>query len=60
MLIVSAPPPDPGIPVAARRLLELLLVELPLSRAVKIVSEATGVAKKRLYDHGLSLQNPPG
>lgn len=56
VLIVSAPPAEIDIPLAARRLLELLLEELPLSRAARLASEATGVAKKKLYELGLELK----
>lgn len=56
VLIVSAPPQEIDIPLAARRLLELLLEELPVSRAARIAAEATGVAKKKLYELGLELK----
>ncbi|WP_417068359.1 16S rRNA (cytidine(1402)-2'-O)-methyltransferase [Niveibacterium terrae] len=56
VLIVSAPPQEVDIPLAARRLLELLLEELPVSRAARIAAEATGVAKKKLYELGLELK----
>jgi 16S rRNA (cytidine1402-2'-O)-methyltransferase len=39
-----------------RKVLELLLEELPLKQAASLASRITGVAKNRLYDYGLELK----
>ena len=40
-----------------RRVLEVLLEELPLKKAAALASRITGVSKNRLYDAGLELKN---
>jgi 16S rRNA (cytidine1402-2'-O)-methyltransferase len=46
-----------AIEAADRRVLEVLLGELPLKQAAALASKITGVPKNRLYDLGLELKN---
>jgi 16S rRNA (cytidine1402-2'-O)-methyltransferase len=45
------------IEAADRRVLEVLLGELPLKQAAALASRITGVPKNRLYSYGLELKN---
>ncbi|PAS96972.1 MAG: 16S rRNA (cytidine(1402)-2'-O)-methyltransferase [Candidatus Dactylopiibacterium carminicum] len=56
VLLVGPPVPGEGLDAQARRVLELLLAELPLKTAAKLAAEITGAAKNALYDYGLSLK----
>lgn len=44
----------------SRRILELLLPELPLSQAVALASRLSGESRKKLYALALALQSEPG
>lgn len=44
----------------ARRVLELLLAELPVKTAVKLAAEITGVGRNELYDAALALKKAAG
>ncbi len=55
VLIVSPAPEATGIDREADKLLRLLLPEMALSRAVKIVCETTGSQKKLVYELALRL-----
>jgi 16S rRNA (cytidine1402-2'-O)-methyltransferase len=49
--------PNPATPDEGRRVLELLLPELPLKTAVKLAAEITGGARNELYQAALALKN---
>lgn len=57
VLLVGPPPASEGIPPEAQRALKILLRELPLKLAAKLVAEMTGASKNALYDYGLSLKD---
>jgi 16S rRNA (cytidine1402-2'-O)-methyltransferase len=57
VLLVGAPPASEGVSPDAKRVLELLLAELPLKTAAKLAAEITGVSKNALYAEGLSLKS---
>ena len=40
-----------------RKVLEVLLEDLPLKQAASLAARITGVPKNRLYDYGLELKN---
>jgi 16S rRNA (cytidine1402-2'-O)-methyltransferase len=40
-----------------RKVLEVLLEELPLKQAASLAAKITGVSRNRLYDYGLELKN---
>lgn len=50
-------PPEESVPVAALRILDLLLKEMPLKRAVALAAEITGVRKNLLYQAALGRQD---
>ena len=52
----AEPDPDPVSP-QARRILQILLAELPLKRAVEITAELSGAPKNALYSLALTWQN---
>lgn len=54
VLLLAAAPPEEGLDAAARRTLDLLLDELPPSRAVKVAQAITGAPRKLLYDHAMT------
>ncbi len=60
VLVVSAPPPVAALPAAALRVLELLLAELPLTRAVKLAVDITGVSRNALYERALAWRAERG
>jgi 16S rRNA (cytidine1402-2'-O)-methyltransferase len=57
VLIVSPPVEKHGLTPEADRLLRQLLAEMPLSKAVKIVSETIELPKKMIYDYALNLNS---
>jgi 16S rRNA (cytidine1402-2'-O)-methyltransferase len=57
VLLVGAPPASEGVSPEAKRVLGLLLAELPLKTAAKLAAEITGVSKNSLYAEGLSLKS---
>ncbi len=46
-----------GLDAGQRKVLEVLLEELPLKQATSLAAKITGVARNRLYDYGLELKN---
>ncbi|AOF81519.1 16S rRNA (cytidine(1402)-2'-O)-methyltransferase [Methyloversatilis sp. RAC08] len=54
VLLLAAAQLEEGLDAAARRTLELLLDELPPSRAVKVAQAITGASRKLLYDHAMA------
>ncbi len=56
VLLVGPAPHAEGIPVEARRILTLLLAELPLKTAARLAAELTGLSKNALYDEALKLK----
>jgi 16S rRNA (cytidine1402-2'-O)-methyltransferase len=58
LLVQGAPPPDKSeLSADARRVLQLLLDELPLKQAVKLATEITGAKKNALYQLALHLKS---
>lgn len=53
----SAPEGDEAVSAEARRVLELLLQDLPVKRAAALAAEITGVRKNLLYQLALDKQN---
>lgn len=53
LLLAGAPQRD-GLDAAAQRTLDLLLDELPPSRAVKVAQAITGAPRKLLYDYAMA------
>jgi 16S rRNA (cytidine1402-2'-O)-methyltransferase len=58
VLLVSGAPPgeEQGISEETRRMLQLLLAELPLKQAVKLAAEISGEKKNALYELALQLK----
>lgn len=58
VVLVSGAPPkeEEGVSEEGRRVLQLLLAELPLKQAVKITAEISGEKKNALYDMALQLK----
>jgi 16S rRNA (cytidine1402-2'-O)-methyltransferase len=57
VVLVHGAAAEPGGPGdAARRVLEILLAELPLKQAASLAAKLTGIPKNRLYDLGLELK----
>ena len=54
VLLLAAAQPEEGLDATARRTLDLLLDELPPSRAVKVAQTITGAPRKLLYDHAMT------
>jgi 16S rRNA (cytidine1402-2'-O)-methyltransferase len=54
VLLLAAAQPEEGLDATARRTLDLLLDELPPSRAVKVAQAITGAPRKLLYDHAMT------
>jgi len=54
VLLLAGAQPEEGLDVGARRTLDLLLDELPPSRAVKLAQAITGAPRKLLYDHAMA------
>jgi len=59
VLLVEAAPTKELAPISdeAERILKLLLEDLPLKQAVKLVVEITGVKKNLIYEFALKLKN---
>ena len=58
IILHGRPGRDAGeLDAATRKVLEVLLEELPLKRAASLAARITGVSKNRLYDYGLELKN---
>lgn len=60
VLIEAAPPHDgrDGLDHEARRVLEILLAELPVKTAAALTARITGQSKNALYSQALALKNP--
>ncbi|MFN3884644.1 MAG: 16S rRNA (cytidine(1402)-2'-O)-methyltransferase [Rhodocyclaceae bacterium] len=56
VLLVSAPPPKPGLDAMSERILKLLLSELPVKQAARLASAITGQPRNALYARALALQ----
>lgn len=56
VLVVSAPPPSPGLDAESERILKLLLSELPVKQAVKLAAEIMGLPKNALYARALEMK----
>lgn len=58
VVLVSGAPPseEEGISEEARRMLQLLIMELPLKQAVKLAAEISGEKKNALYELALQLK----
>jgi 16S rRNA (cytidine1402-2'-O)-methyltransferase len=54
VLLLSGPPQLEGADAASLRTLDLLLEELPPSRAVKLAQAITGASRKLLYAHAMA------
>jgi len=63
VLVISAPATQPGDNESetreARRVLEILLEELPLKQAAHLAARLTGARKNALYDLALTLKREP-
>lgn len=57
VLVVGPPPAPAAAEGEARRVLEILLAELPLKQAAHLAARLTGGRKNELYDLALSLRN---
>jgi 16S rRNA (cytidine1402-2'-O)-methyltransferase len=51
---------DDALPAEARRVLGLLLAELPLKQAVALAAQISGESRNRLYDAALQLKRDAG
>lgn len=56
VLVVDAAPAREGLSPEARRVLELLLAEVPLKTAARLAAEITQAPRNALYQHGLALK----
>ncbi len=56
ILVQGAPPPAAAPEPEPRRLLTVLLEELPIKRAVAVAARLTDMKKNRLYDLALEIQ----
>ena len=56
MLLVDGAGPDAGAADSARRVLAILLRELPLKQAVKLAAEIGGGKRNELYRIGLEIK----
>jgi 16S rRNA (cytidine1402-2'-O)-methyltransferase len=59
LVVEGAPPPPEGAGVEEKRVLEMLLAELPLKQAVSLATRLTGGRKNELYELALTLKNAP-
>ena len=57
-VLVSGATPQPGLPAEARRILEVLLGELPLKQAVQLATQISGAGRNELYQLALQIKNP--
>ncbi|MEM7365190.1 MAG: 16S rRNA (cytidine(1402)-2'-O)-methyltransferase [Pseudomonadota bacterium] len=60
VLLVSAPDATEGLSADDRRLLEVLLAELPPSRAARVASELTGLDKRVFYELAMDMKDKSG
>ena len=58
VVLVSGAVPQPGLPAEARRILEVLLGELPLKQAVQLATQISGAGRNELYQLALQLKKP--
>ena len=58
VVLVSGAIPQPGLPAEARRILEVLLGELPLKQAVQLATQISGAGRNELYQLALQLKKP--
>lgn len=56
VVLVSGAIPQPGLPAEARRILEVLLGELPLKQAVQLATQISGAGRNELYQLALQLK----
>lgn len=56
VLVVSGPPPRPGLGAEEERVLRALLEELPVKQAAKLAATITGAAKNALYERALEIK----
>ena len=57
ILVAAAEPDSDPVPPDTRRILKILLAELPLKRAVAITNELSGAPKNALYNLALAWQD---
>lgn len=57
VLVVDAAPAQEGLSPEAKRVLELLVAEMPLKTAARLAAEITQAPRNALYGHGLALKN---
>ena len=58
VVLVSGATPQPGLPAEAKRILEVLLGELPLKQAVQLATQISGAGRNELYQLALQLKKP--
>ncbi len=58
VVLVDAAPPREGLDDEARRVLGILLAELPVKTAAALAARITGQSKNALYDAALALKDP--
>ncbi|MDD5383997.1 MAG: 16S rRNA (cytidine(1402)-2'-O)-methyltransferase [Gallionella sp.] len=58
VVLVSGAVPQPGLPAEARRILEVLLGELPLKQAVQLATQISGAGRNELYQLALQIKKP--
>ena len=58
VVLVSGATPQPGLPAEARRILEVLLGELPLKQAVQLATQISGAGRNELYQLALQIKKP--
>ena len=56
MLLISAPNVTDSLSADDRRLLEVLLAELPPSRAARVASELTGLDRRVFYELAMDMK----
>jgi 16S rRNA (cytidine1402-2'-O)-methyltransferase len=59
VVLIDAAPPSEGLDDEARRVLALLLAELPVKTAAALASRITGQSKNALYEAALAKKNEP-
>lgn len=59
VVLVSGAVPQPGLPAETRRVLEILLGELPLKQAVQLATQISGAGRNELYKLALQMKAAP-